>query len=114
MKENEPIADFSSKTSNVINQLKSNGEDYQEQRIVEKILRSLPHKYDYLVMTIEEAKDLTILTMDELMGSLQTHEHRINRSTSSSSQEQAFKAQSNPRGRGRGRNGSRKKFRGKG
>ena len=92
MKENESVADFSSRTSNVINQLKSNGEDYQEQRIVEKILRSLPHKYDNLVITIEEAKDLTILTMDELMGILQTHEHRINRSTTSSSQEQAFKA----------------------
>ena len=82
-----------SRTSNVINQLKSNGEDYQEQRIMEKILRSLPHKYENLVMTIEEAKDLTVLTMDELMGTLQTHEHRINKSTSSSSQEQVFKAQ---------------------
>ena len=70
MKENESIADFSSRISNVINQLKSNGEDYQEKRIVENILRSLPHKYDNLVMTIEEAKDLTILTMDELMGTL--------------------------------------------
>lgn len=92
MKENESVADFSSRTSNLINQVKSNEEDYQEKRIVEKILRSLPHKYDNLVMTIEEAKDLTILTMDELMGTLQTHEHRINRSTSSNSQKQAFKA----------------------
>ena len=55
-------------------------------------------------MTIEEAKDLTTLTMDELMGTLQTHEHWINRSTTS--QEQTFKAQENSRGRGRGRNGS--------
>ena len=30
MKENESVVDFSSRTSNVINQLKSNGEDYQE------------------------------------------------------------------------------------
>jgi hypothetical protein len=114
MKENKSVVDFSSRTSNVINQLKSNGEDYQEQRIVEKILRSLPHKYDNLVMTIEEAKDLTILTMDELMGTLQTHEHRINRNKSYSSHEQAFKAQSNPRGRGRGRNGSGRNSRGRG
>ena len=78
MKENKSVVDFSSRTFNVINQLKSNGEDYQEQRIVENILKSLPHKYDNLVMTIEEAKDLTVLTMDELMGILQTHEHRIN------------------------------------
>ena len=80
MKENELVADFSSRISNVINQLKSNEEDYQEQRIVEKILRSLPHKYDNLVMSIEEAKDLTILTMDELMSILQTYEHQINKS----------------------------------
>ena len=91
MKENESVVDSSSRISNVVNQLKSNGEDYQEKRIVEKILKSLPHKYDNLVMTIEEAKDLTTLKMDELMGSLQTHEHRINRSTSSSTQKQAFK-----------------------
>ena len=69
----------------MINQLNSNGEDYQEHRIVEKILRSLPHKCDNLVMTIEEANDLTVLTMDELMGILQTHEHKINRSTTLSS-----------------------------
>ena len=81
---------------------------------MEKILSSLPHKYDHLVMTIEEAKDLTILTMDELMGSLQTHEHRINRSTSSTSQEKAFKTQSNPRGMGRGRNGLCRNSRGRG
>ena len=77
-------------------------ENYQEQRIVEKILRSLPHKYENLVVTIEEAKDLTTFRMDELMGILQTHEHKINRSKASSSQEKAFEAQSNPRGRGRG------------
>ena len=33
MKKNESVVDFTSRTSNVINQLKSNGEDYQEQRI---------------------------------------------------------------------------------
>ena len=82
----------------MINQLKSNREDYQEKRIVEKILRSLCHKFDNLVMTIEEANNLTTLTMDELMGILQTHEYRINRSATSSSQEQEFKAQTNPRG----------------
>ena len=55
---------------------------------MEKILRSLPYKYDNLVMTIEEEKGLIVLTMDELMGTLQTHEHSINRFSSSSSQEE--------------------------
>ena len=88
----------------MIKQLKSNGEDYEEKRIVEKILRSLPQKYENLVMAIEEVKVLTTLTMDELMGTLQTNEHQINRSTTTF-QEQSFKAQENSRGRGRG-NGS--------
>ena len=65
-------------------------------------------------MTIKEAKDLTTLTMDELMGILQTHEHKINRFTISSFQEKALKAQSNPRGRGRGRNGLSRNSRGRG
>ncbi len=68
MRDNEPIVEFSSQISTLINQLKSNGEEYEERRIVEKILRILPQNYDNIVMTIEEAKDITTLIMDELMG----------------------------------------------
>ena len=50
-------------------------------------------------MFIDEAKDITTLTMDELMGTLQTHGHQINISTTTF-QEQSFKAQENSRGRG--------------
>ena len=113
MRDNEPIAKFSSQNSTLINQIKSNREEYDEQWIVEKILRSLPQKYDNLVMTIEEEKDLTTLTMDELMGTLQTHEHWINRSTTTS-QEKYFKAQENSKGKGKVRNGSNRGSRSRG
>ena len=56
-------------------------------------------------MTIDEVKNLWTLTMDELMGTLQTHECQSN-NLAKTSQEQSFKAQENSRGRGRGRNGS--------
>ena len=72
---------------------------------MEKILRILPQEYDNLVMTIDEKKDLTTLTMDGLMGTLQNHEHWIKK-LATTSQEYSFKAQENSRGRGRGRNGS--------
>lgn len=50
-------------------------------KIVEKILRSMPTKFDYVVAAIEESKDLSKHTMFELMGSLEAHEQRMKRST---------------------------------
>ncbi|XP_059068512.1 uncharacterized protein LOC131859017 [Cryptomeria japonica] len=103
MKDNESTSEFHTRVSSLLNQLRSNGEIMEEQRIIEKILQILPSKFDAIVISIEEEKDLSLLTVDELMGSLQTHEKRLNRSVTSS-QEKDFKAQSNARGRGRGRN----------
>lgn len=49
-----------------------------DQKTVEKLLRSLNSKYNY-VITIEESKDLSAFSFDELMGSLQVYDVRINR-----------------------------------
>jgi len=38
--------------------------------VVEKVLGFLSTRFDVVVGTIEEAKDLAILTIDELMGTL--------------------------------------------
>ncbi|XP_050946857.1 uncharacterized protein LOC127151361 [Cucumis melo] len=51
-----------------------------DQTIVEKVLRSLTLKFDHVVAAIEESKDLSTFTFIEIMGSLQAHESRINRS----------------------------------
>ena len=39
-----------------------------------KLFRSLPKKVESKVTVIQEAKDLTRLSMEELLGSLKTHE----------------------------------------
>eukprot|EP00253_Pinus_taeda_P002547 PITA_02547 len=79
----------------------------EERRIVEKFLRSLPVRFDAIVVAIEETNDLSQFSVDELHASLISHEHRINRATSSSL-EHAFKTQvSFGQGRGRGRSYAR-------
>ena len=42
--------------------------------IIEKILRSMVPKYDYVVCSIEESNDLDTLSIDELQSSLLVHE----------------------------------------
>ena len=49
----------------------------EDQRIVEKILRSLTRKFDSTVVAIEESKDLSTLSVESLLGSLQSHELRM-------------------------------------
>jgi hypothetical protein len=45
--------------------------------MVRKILRSLPPEYDPKVTAMEESKDLTTLDLNELMGSIITHETKL-------------------------------------
>ena len=70
MKDSESKEQFSIQVMNVANQIKLNGDEQTDQKIVEKILRSLPIKFDNIVVAIEESKDLSNLSIDELSGSL--------------------------------------------
>eukprot|EP00253_Pinus_taeda_P031660 PITA_31660 len=73
------------------------GEDIEDQTVVEKVLKSL--------LNIEEAKDLTSMTVNEFMGLLLSHKARIDRNKYSTL-ETTFKSQvsiSRDRGRGRSR-----------
>ena len=61
----------------IVNQMRRNGEALTDARITEKILRSLDPKFDFVVVAIEESKEVDKLKVDELMSSLQAHEQKI-------------------------------------
>ena len=83
--------------------MKLNGANKGDVEVVEKILRSTTPKFDYIVCSIEESKDTTILTIDELQSSLFVHEQRM---SSHVDEEHALKIthgeQSGGRSQGRG------------
>nr|CAN73315.1 hypothetical protein VITISV_043332 [Vitis vinifera] len=62
----------------IVNGLEALGKTYTEVEKVMKILRSLPKKWETKVTAIQEAKDLTKLSLEELIGSLMTYEINLN------------------------------------
>ncbi|WVZ02558.1 hypothetical protein V8G54_023364 [Vigna mungo] len=65
MDENEGVSEFITQVH--ANQLGMNGEEVPPNRVAEKILRNLDD-FESIVVTIEETKDLSTLTVEELAG----------------------------------------------
>ncbi|KAL0440851.1 UNVERIFIED_CONTAM: hypothetical protein Sradi_0024000 [Sesamum radiatum] len=96
MKDSEMIDEYYTKVRELVNQLKAYGEDIPEKRVVEKLLISVTEKYDPIVTTIKETKDITTLTVIELVGSLEAYEKRRSR-REENSLENAFQSKLNMR-----------------
>ena len=92
MKEKEDMNSFVNRVITVVNQLNIYGRDIKDQTVVEKVLRSLSTKFDVVVVAIEEDKYFSSLKVDEFMGSLISHEARIDKNIDSTF-EIAFKSQ---------------------
>jgi hypothetical protein len=115
MKNGEGISEYFGRVLAVPNQMRTNGEEMTDLKIVEKILRTLTEKYLFVVVSIEESKDIDQKTIDELQSTLLVHEQKFKKTERD--EEQAFKVEygENSRGRGhsRGRFGSQGRGRGR-
>ncbi|KAM1568056.1 hypothetical protein ACFX1Z_046532 [Malus domestica] len=112
MKAGESVNDYFGRTLTTTNKMRIHGEMMKDVVIIEKILRSMTPKYDYVICSIEESNDLDTLSIEELQSSLLVHEQRISHHTMD---EQALQITHEPqqggrsgvrglyRGRGRGR-----------
>jgi RNase H-fold protein (predicted Holliday junction resolvase) len=79
MKQSESITEYFAKVTSVANQMRSNGEIMPDTKVVEKVLRTLTERFTYVVVSIEESKDVSSMTVDELQSSLVVHEAKFKR-----------------------------------
>ncbi|GAU28376.1 hypothetical protein TSUD_257040 [Trifolium subterraneum] len=91
---NESIDEYFARTLTIANKMTAHGERTEQVVVVEKILRSLTAKFNYVVCSIEESNDMTALSI--------VQEQRM-KSQQISHGEQALKANNGGKGAGRGR-----------
>ncbi|XP_045799072.1 uncharacterized protein LOC123893185 [Trifolium pratense] len=90
MKEEETIHDFHMNILEFANSFDALGEPISDEKLVSKILRSLPKRFDMKVTAIEESQDLATIQVDELIGSLQTYELGMNQRKEKKNKSLAF------------------------
>ncbi|CAJ2670392.1 unnamed protein product [Trifolium pratense] len=95
MKDEETIQDFHMTILDYDNQFDALGEKIPEEKLVRKMLRSLPKKFDMKVTAMEEAKNISQMKLDELVGSLQTYESVANGRSEKKNKSIAFSSKNN-------------------
>ncbi|GAU16044.1 hypothetical protein TSUD_339150 [Trifolium subterraneum] len=113
MKDEESVTEFFARTLAIANKMTAQGERLSESQIGEKILRSMTSKFEYVVCSIEESKDVTTMSIDELQSSLLVHEGRM-KMHKAKADEQALKMSNLGRGYSGTRGGGRTSARGRG
>ncbi|XP_057249984.1 uncharacterized protein LOC130591088 [Beta vulgaris subsp. vulgaris] len=114
MDDSESISTYFDRVQLIVNQMRINGENIEDEKVVQKVIRSLNSDFDGIVSAIEEAHNLSTLSIERLLNSLTSHEQRMRQRGKSSNSEQALQTRANVsnrggyhggcgRGRGRGR-----------
>jgi len=68
MKEGEKVDEYFARTLTIANKMKVHGERMEQSVIIEKILRSMTLKFNYVICSIKESNDVSIITINELQS----------------------------------------------
>ena len=76
MKETESMKEFLGRLMKNVSQIRVLGETLEDRRAVEKVLVGLPRRFETKICSIEDSKDITKISVNEPMNSLQIAEQR--------------------------------------
>ncbi|XP_049357377.1 uncharacterized protein LOC125822044 [Solanum verrucosum] len=74
MQEGETITNYSDRISLIVNRIRLLGEDFKDNRIVKKILVTIPERFESKISALEEFKNLSTISLVELISALQAQE----------------------------------------
>ena len=94
MKEDETVGKYFLRVEELVNAMKALGEKIEESSLVQKILKSLPDRFNPKVSAIEELSDLKAMPIEQLLGTLNSYEMRIGEDKPTS-REASFKVYKN-------------------
>ena len=77
MKENETISEMITIFTDITNSLASLGKEYTQDEKVRKVIRALTSDWKKKITTIEEANDLLIMSLENLIGNLMAYEVQL-------------------------------------
>ncbi|XP_057746552.1 uncharacterized protein LOC130965813 [Arachis stenosperma] len=76
MKDSETIKEYSDRLLSIANKVRLLGTEFTDSRIVEKILVTVPERYEASITTLENTKDLSKITLAGVLHALQAQEQR--------------------------------------
>ena len=76
MDENECFNEFEIKLIDIVNQIHQLGDPYSDRRIKQKIMRSLPERFESKVTALEENSGYKDVKLSEVIGRLLAYESR--------------------------------------
>jgi len=74
MKEFETVKDYTNKLLGIANKIRLLGGDFADSRIVEIFLVTVPERYEASIVSLENTKDLSKITLAEVVHALQAQE----------------------------------------
>ncbi|XP_016730136.1 uncharacterized protein [Gossypium hirsutum] len=95
MKEEETVKQYSDRIMAVVNSIRLIGEQFSKARIVEKVISTLPERYEEKISSLEDSRDLTTISLTELINALYAQEQR-RASRLEEHQEGVFQAKAKP------------------
>ncbi|XP_015576935.2 uncharacterized protein LOC107261514 [Ricinus communis] len=102
MKESETVKEYFDKLLRIANQVRLLGYEFPDSRLVQKILVTIPERFEATIASLENSKDLSKISLAALMNALQAQEQRrLMRSEGSVEGALAAKASSSYGGKGK-------------